>query len=869
MKDTRAFESDSPGFDVFLCHNGDDKVEVRRLADDLIGRGLVPWLDERELRPGTSWQSALGAQIANVNSAAVCVGKSGIGPWQNQEIQSLLSQFVRRNCPVIPVVLPSADTTPALPWTLENIQWVDFRSPQPDPLDQLVWGITGTRPDRTGVEPPSRPPWPASASPLLSRKDKQVIEIRLPGDLRNFTAEDKQQLLRSLNDLLDIADIKLTREPLAGSVRLLLELSAEDADRLYTAVKRGDLTPLGITDARLYTALPTPPAAQERSELIALLDDVHRQWVNGVLKHSLYNEVLISLGKRPIQDAVEPRWNQRVVLTGGRQELLRYERNIATLFDATGSLLILGEPGSGKTTTLLQLASELIERARNDAKERVPVVLNLSSWKKGQALADWILSELGTKYQVSSKAARFWLDSDYLALLLDGLDEVHIRLQPDCVAAINTFIETARPSGVVVCCRLTEYEWLPTRLHLNGAICLEPLTADEVNGFLAGGGEQFAGLQRALSRDPVLEELSRTPLMLSIMSLAYQNREIEGGVVPFEGKAIAVRRDDIFALYIDRMLERKRTSTSSFEKSRIIRSLSWLAQEMSEHSQSVFMVEELQPSWLPLLGERMFYGILVALVMGLLLMPIVALASGEWSVAAAFAGLTALAILAVGWPVSHLKSFIYSAGSVLCSTVILVSYLLLSSLSEVLAGPAKQWLELFTILFLPVLLLAPVWFVARIMVDSLSRVALKPGLWRAQSDAPHHRRVAPNDGIVRSAKRAAMAFSIAFALGLALAVGLVREIDQEFAVGGGALGLGLGLIVGLNRGGSAVLKHYVIRLILVLRGYIPMRLVALLDQSANLILLKKVGGGYVFVHRLLLDYFAELSRVRPGELRLR
>jgi hypothetical protein len=30
------------------------------------------------------------------------------GPWQNQEIQALLSQFVKRQCPVIPTVLPSA-----------------------------------------------------------------------------------------------------------------------------------------------------------------------------------------------------------------------------------------------------------------------------------------------------------------------------------------------------------------------------------------------------------------------------------------------------------------------------------------------------------------------------------------------------------------------------------------------------------------------------------------------------------------------------------------------------------------------------------------------------------------------------------------
>ena len=42
-------------FDVFLCHNSEDKPAVRELAQRLRERGLRPWLDERELRPGQPW----------------------------------------------------------------------------------------------------------------------------------------------------------------------------------------------------------------------------------------------------------------------------------------------------------------------------------------------------------------------------------------------------------------------------------------------------------------------------------------------------------------------------------------------------------------------------------------------------------------------------------------------------------------------------------------------------------------------------------------------------------------------------------------------------------------------------------------------
>jgi hypothetical protein len=68
---------------------------------------------------------------------------------------------------------------------------------------------------------------------------------------------------------------------------------------------------------------------------------------------------------------------------------------------------------------------------------------------------------------------------------------------------------------------------------------------------------------------------------------------------------------------------------------------------------------------------------------------------------------------------------------------------------------------------------------------------------------------------------------------------------------------------GLNRGGSTVIKHYALRLILWLSGYTPLNFVKFLDQCARLILLKRVGGGYIFIHRMLLDYFADLSPQSP------
>ena len=133
-------------FDVFLCHNWEDKPAVRRLAQQLRERGLRPWLDERELRPGFPWQPALEAVIAGIPAVAVIIG-ARMGPWQEQEFTAFLRQSVRRRRAVVPVLLPSASTT-NLPVFLDGLTWVDLAATQPDPIDQLVWGITGRQPDR-------------------------------------------------------------------------------------------------------------------------------------------------------------------------------------------------------------------------------------------------------------------------------------------------------------------------------------------------------------------------------------------------------------------------------------------------------------------------------------------------------------------------------------------------------------------------------------------------------------------------------------------------------------------------------------------------------------------------------------------------
>jgi hypothetical protein len=77
------------------------------------------------------------------------------------------------------------------------------------------------------------------------------------------------------------------------------------------------------------------------------------------------------------------------------------------------------------------------------------------------------------------------------------------------------------------------------------------------------------------------------------------------------------------------------------------------------------------------------------------------------------------------------------------------------------------------------------------------------------------------------------------------------------------LGLSAGMLVGLLRGGLASFRHYVLRFLLWRTGAVPWLYVRFLDYAAERILLRKVGGGYIFIHRLLLEYFASLDTTTP------
>jgi DNA polymerase III delta prime subunit len=327
-----------------------------------------------------------------------------------------------------------------------------------------------------------------------------------------------------------------------------------------------------------------------------MLERVRTIWITGMLEHSLHGRALITLGLSEESKVLANPWRLVVQEVDHPKQPLPAGTRITEVYDESGgSLLILGEPGSGKTTLLLELARDFLDRARLHETHPIPVIFNLSSWAvKRQPLVAWVLEELNLKYQVPLKLGQSWMRDDQILPLLDGLDEVPSTDRPACVEAINTYRQDHGFLPLVVCSRSADYLALSKQVLLHSAVTIQPLTSQQIEMYLSSAGEQLAAVRAALHGDPVLQELATTPLMLNVLTLTYQGTSLDQVGT---GESPEVRQQQVFSAYVERMQERRGGQTRYSQK-QTMQWLGWLARQLSEHHQTEFYLERMQPDWL-------------------------------------------------------------------------------------------------------------------------------------------------------------------------------------------------------------------------------------------------------------------------------
>jgi hypothetical protein len=155
-------------------------------------------------------------------------------------------------------------------------------------------------------------------------------------------------------------------------------------------------------------------------------------------------------------------------------------------------LVVLGEPGAGKSTLALLLVRALL--AGRAADDPVPVLLSLSSWNpEGEPLAAWIARRLREDYPALSNneayghfaAGRLVSERRVLAVL-DGLDELSEPLRPAALIAVNRALAAGLP--LVLTCRTVEFDRAVDAADVVTAaavVVAEPVAPEDALSFLA------------------------------------------------------------------------------------------------------------------------------------------------------------------------------------------------------------------------------------------------------------------------------------------------------------------------------------------------------------------------------------------------
>jgi Pentapeptide repeats (8 copies)/NACHT domain len=216
----------------------------------------------------------------------------------------------------------------------------------------------------------------------------------------------------------------------------------------------------------------------------------------------------------------------------------------------TGRLIVLGEPGAGKTLLMVRLILDLLVRRLDGSP--VPLLVSIASWNPvKQDLRDWLGTQLTSAHPALASApplgvvertqAAALLAAGLIMPVLDGLDEIPEQVRGPAISRINDAI---RPGEhLMVTCRTRQYrdavrpdEGIEVTLRGAAAIELRPLGAEAVRGYL---GDDAAGPQARARWEPVFSVLGTetpvglalsTPLMVGLARAIYNPRPGELGV---------------------------------------------------------------------------------------------------------------------------------------------------------------------------------------------------------------------------------------------------------------------------------------------------------------------------------------------------
>ena len=197
-------------------------------------------------------------------------------------------------------------------------------------------------------------------------------------------------------------------------------------------------------------------------------------------------------------------------------------------------LMVLGKPGSGKTTFLKYIAIQC-DRSEFEAN-KIPIFISLKTFAEisNLDLLEYISDEFATCGVEARSQTESALSQGRCLILLDGLDEVPESYSDAVVRQIRQFVQKYYNNQFIITCRIAASKY---RFHDEAFTCVEvadfnnkQIAAFARNWFVAFSQNMEAGKTLAsqfveklkMNKNQQIRELAVTPILLNLTCLVFQ-----------------------------------------------------------------------------------------------------------------------------------------------------------------------------------------------------------------------------------------------------------------------------------------------------------------------------------------------------------
>lgn len=301
-------------------------------------------------------------------------------------------------------------------------------------------------------------------------------------------------------------------------------------------------------------------------------------------------------------------------------------------------MVVIGEPGSGKSVFAMVMVLQLTERRRSG--EAVPVIFPMGSWHaSSMGLQDWLCKYLTDNYQLGGHAAadarrtaRELVDAGLVLPILDGLDEMPESIRPQAIDEINRSLDADQP--MILTCRADEYRRAVGSadvLTFGAVVELQPLERETIVRYLtvttpSGRGRRWLPVFTRLADNPdgPLARVLRSPLMIALTRTAYGDtpRDPTELLDPQFQDATALEDHLLDQLIPASYPERPRPGAGKWSSTDVTPWLTFLARHMTKSGRADLAWWQLESS-IPFVVGELVNTALCGVVLGLVFGPIV------------------------------------------------------------------------------------------------------------------------------------------------------------------------------------------------------------------------------------------------------